>query len=225
MSSGWFSSRAARDGHRVPGGVVDDYVADGFAAVRLLQQVAGQGRSSNFGCALLAQPIRIGGDRSAGLGDGRRCRRMPRTFTARRSTTPTRRIWMTPAERRRRTASPGPVLRKGRSQLDRAHGRALSNLQKHPESPTMPKPNSSDPAQGERATGKDLREILGDMDDTTALAILALHPSVAQIEEARIWLDGEGDILAKQQRPLDGIVVQIFDMLRVEEEEPSAKRV
>jgi hypothetical protein len=89
----------------------------------------------------------------------------------------------------------------------------------------MPKPNSSDPAQGERATGKDLREILGDMDDTTVLAILALHPSVAQIEEARIWLDGEGDILAKQQRPLDGIVVQIFDMLRVEEEEPSAKRV
>jgi hypothetical protein len=89
----------------------------------------------------------------------------------------------------------------------------------------MPKPNSSDPAQGERATGKDLREILGDMDDTTVLAILALHPSVAQIEEARIWLDGEGDILAKQQRPLDGIVAQIFDMLRVEEEEPSAKRV
>ena len=33
-----------------------------------------------------------------------------------------------------------------------------------------------------------VHQILGDMEDSTAVAILALHPSVAQLEEARVWL-------------------------------------
>ena len=69
------------------------------------------------------------------------------------------------------------------------------------------------------ATESDLHQILGDMDDSTALAILALHPSVAQLEEARVWLNGGGDILGKEHRPLDGVVAEIFDMLKVDEEE------
>jgi hypothetical protein len=83
----------------------------------------------------------------------------------------------------------------------------------------MPKPNSGYPLHGRSATGRDLHQILGDMDDSTAVAILALHPSVAQIEEARMWLQGEGDALGKDGRPLDGIVAQIFDMLAVAEDE------
>jgi len=74
------------------------------------------------------------------------------------------------------------------------------------------------------ATESDLHQILGDMDDSTALAILALHPSVAQLEEARVWLNGGGDILGKEHRPLDGVVAEIFDMLRVEDEEPLPTR-
>jgi hypothetical protein len=74
---------------------------------------------------------------------------------------------------------------------------------------------------GETATSDDLRQILGDMDDQTAAAILALQPNIAQVEEVRSWLDGGGDVLGKEQRPLDGVVAQIYDMLAVEEEEPS----
>ena len=74
------------------------------------------------------------------------------------------------------------------------------------------------------ATESDLHQILGDMDDSTALAILALHPSIAQLEEARVWLNGGGDILGKEHRPLDGVVAEIFDMLRVEDEEPQPTR-
>jgi hypothetical protein len=85
----------------------------------------------------------------------------------------------------------------------------------------MSKPISGHP---HCATRQDLHQILGDMDDNTTLAILGLHPSVAQIEEATIWLNGEGDVLGKERRPLDGVVAQIFDMLRVEEEEPSPPR-
>ena len=83
----------------------------------------------------------------------------------------------------------------------------------------MPKPNSGEAMRGEEATGSDLRQILGEMENGTAVAILALHPSVAQLEEARVWLNGAGDVLGKERRPLDGVVAQIFDMLSVEEEE------
>ena len=73
----------------------------------------------------------------------------------------------------------------------------------------------------ERATAEDLHHILGAMDDATAVAILAMRPTVSQLEQARLWLDGAGDVMGKQQRPLDGVVAAIFDMLNVgEEEEP-----
>ena len=78
----------------------------------------------------------------------------------------------------------------------------------------MLKPNSE-----QEATRGDFRQILGDLDDSTAVAILALHPTVAQLEEARIWLDGGNDALGKGHRPLDGVVAQIFDILKVDEEE------
>ncbi len=58
------------------------------------------------------------------------------------------------------------------------------------------------------------------MDDTKALAILALHPSVTQIEEALAWTIGQGDILGQQDRPLEGVVAEIFDILTADEEEP-----
>jgi hypothetical protein len=49
------------------------------------------------------------------------------------------------------------------------------------------------------------------MQDSTAVAILALHPTVTQLEGARVWLDGAGgDLLGKERRPLDGVVGQIF---------------
>ena len=83
----------------------------------------------------------------------------------------------------------------------------------------MPKPKSGQPIRGQEATGSDLHQILGEMDYSRAVAILALHPSVAQLEEARVWLNGGGDVLGKEHRPLDGVVAEIFDMLKVDEEE------
>jgi hypothetical protein len=77
----------------------------------------------------------------------------------------------------------------------------------------MLKPNS-----GQEATGRDLQQILGDLDDSMVLAILALDPTVAQLEEARVRLNGQDDALG--HRPLDSVVAEIFDMLNVEEEEP-----
>ena len=87
------------------------------------------------------------------------------------------------------------------------------------EIPKVPKPSPGQPMHGAKATASDAHQILGDMDDSTLVAIMALHPSVAQLEEARLWLNGAGDVLGKEKRPLDGVVALIFDMLSVEEEE------
>lgn len=76
------------------------------------------------------------------------------------------------------------------------------------------------PGRDEKATATDLRHILGDMDDETAVAILALDPSIAQIEEAGVWLDGGNDVLGEQRRPFDPVVAQILDLVEVEEDEP-----
>lgn len=84
----------------------------------------------------------------------------------------------------------------------------------------MPKPDSGQSMHHQEITRSDVHQILGDVDDSTAVTILALRPTVTQLQEARVWLNGTGDVLGKEHRPLDGVVAEIFDMFRVEEEQP-----
>jgi hypothetical protein len=74
------------------------------------------------------------------------------------------------------------------------------------------------PHSGQDASGPDVRQIFGGLDDGTVVAILRLHPTVAQLEEVRLRLNGEDDAL--KQRQLGGAVAEILDMLKVDEEEP-----
>jgi hypothetical protein len=73
-----------------------------------------------------------------------------------------------------------------------------------------------------KATRADLQQILGDMDDETAVTILALEPNVAQVEEAAVWLNGGDDVLGKERRPFDAVVAKIVDLVAIEDEEPLA---
>ena len=84
----------------------------------------------------------------------------------------------------------------------------------------MPKLDTTQSSQSREATGGDIHQILGDVDDATAVAILALRPTVAQLEEARVWLSGAGNVLGKGHRPLRGVVAEVFDMLKVQEDDP-----
>jgi hypothetical protein len=71
------------------------------------------------------------------------------------------------------------------------------------------------------AVGRDdLRRILGDVDDDKAIAILALNPSLTDLETAAIYAAGDGDVLAKSGRPLAGVAADILDILAADEEEP-----
>jgi hypothetical protein len=84
----------------------------------------------------------------------------------------------------------------------------------------MPKPQSIAGIQGAAATHDDLLRIVGDIDEREALEILALNPTIAEIEEAAVWAVGDGDVLAKTGRPLTGIAAEIFEILTADEEEP-----
>lgn len=69
------------------------------------------------------------------------------------------------------------------------------------------------------ATGDDVRRLIGDIDERKVLDILALHPTIAEIEQAVLWASGDGDILAKGGHPLSGTAAEVLDILSADEEE------
>ena len=70
----------------------------------------------------------------------------------------------------------------------------------------------------------ELQHILGDIDDAKAIEILALKPSLADLEEAAIWASGDGDVLAKGGHPLGATAAKIVEILTLDEEEPPPVR-
>jgi hypothetical protein len=80
--------------------------------------------------------------------------------------------------------------------------------------PTM----SEQPIQdGQPASHDDLTRILGKVDDAKIIEILALKPTLQDLEEAALWVTGDGDVLAKEGHPLSGIVAAIVDIISDEE--------
>jgi hypothetical protein len=59
--------------------------------------------------------------------------------------------------------------------------------------------------------------MLGDIEAAKAEAILAAGASVAQIEEAQAWAAGESDVMGDLERPLNGTVAAVFEILSAEE--------
>ncbi len=66
----------------------------------------------------------------------------------------------------------------------------------------------------------DLRRVLGEIGDDKAIAILALNPTLTDLETAAMYAAGDGDVLAKSGRPLAGTAADIVDILTADEEEP-----
>lgn len=68
------------------------------------------------------------------------------------------------------------------------------------------------------ATQKDIIDIFGALDSDQLLAIMALHPTVADVEAASIWLSGDPDVFGAGE-PLKGAASDIVTILTAEEEE------
>ena len=69
-----------------------------------------------------------------------------------------------------------------------------------------------------KATASDIRSILGAMSDTRYAAILAIGPTVKELEEAAAWAGGESDVMGRMRRPASGPVAAICDIIAAVEE-------
>jgi len=73
------------------------------------------------------------------------------------------------------------------------------------------------------ATRDDIKSILGGVDTQKALIILGLRPTIADLEEASIWLGGDADVFGPGA-PIKGTVSQIVTILTEDEENESRAR-
>ena len=79
----------------------------------------------------------------------------------------------------------------------------------------MPKPNSGGTAL---ATQDDIRGILGDIEPAEMLTIISLRPTIADIEQASVWLEGDPDVFGAGD-VVKGVASEIVAILTENEEE------
>lgn len=81
----------------------------------------------------------------------------------------------------------------------------------------MPKPS---PGGDTAATQADVVGILGHIDSKQLLTILALRPTVAEVEQASMWLSADTDVFGSGE-PLKGNAAEIVAILTEDQEEES----
>jgi hypothetical protein len=64
----------------------------------------------------------------------------------------------------------------------------------------------------------DLKRVLHDLEDSTALEILALSPTVADVEEAALRIAGVGDVLNRTGHTFTSKISRIVAILEREDE-------
>ena len=79
----------------------------------------------------------------------------------------------------------------------------------------MPKPSSGGTAL---ATKDDIRGVLGDIEPSDLLTIMSLRPTIADIEVASVWLEGDPDVFGAG-KPIQGVASQIVAILTENESE------
>jgi hypothetical protein len=82
----------------------------------------------------------------------------------------------------------------------------------------MQKTGTADAARHGLATSEDVARILGDLDPTKMLPIIALQPTILDVEEASMWLAGDADVFGPGL-PLQGVPGQIVTILTADEED------
>ena len=68
------------------------------------------------------------------------------------------------------------------------------------------------------ATAEDVARILGHLDVTVMLPIMGLRPTIADVEEASMWLGGDRDVF-EPAPPLKGVASRIVTILTADEEQ------
>ena len=82
----------------------------------------------------------------------------------------------------------------------------------------MPDSSPANDGKEKLATREDIESILGEIDTETLLAIVELRPTIADVETAFLWLDGDPDVFGSGE-PLKGAASEIVAILTENEEE------
>jgi hypothetical protein len=80
----------------------------------------------------------------------------------------------------------------------------------------------TNPAHGTVASPDDIRRIIANLDDEKLLEIMALQPTVLDVEEASLWLAGDSDVFGAG-KPLGSIAGEIVAILTADQEEESGR--
>ncbi len=72
-------------------------------------------------------------------------------------------------------------------------------------------------AEANAASAEEVKQILGELDDAKLLDIVALRPSVRDVEQASLWLAGDPDVFGGE--PLPPVAGDIVAILTADEEE------
>jgi hypothetical protein len=76
----------------------------------------------------------------------------------------------------------------------------------------------SAPTRGKSvASPEELRNLLGHIDPETAVKVLELSPTIAELEEVSMWLTGQGNVPERAGHPLEGRAAAIYEMLAADE--------
>jgi hypothetical protein len=65
----------------------------------------------------------------------------------------------------------------------------------------------------------DIKELVGDVDDVEAAAILAVGATRAELEQAVYYARGYGDVVDRSGHPLTGAAAQIYEILIAREDD------
>ena len=70
----------------------------------------------------------------------------------------------------------------------------------------------------QHANRDEIVAILGPLDEDKLIALVNLNATLAEVEEASVWLDGDRDVFGAEP-PLKGTAAEIVTLLTADEEE------
>jgi hypothetical protein len=70
----------------------------------------------------------------------------------------------------------------------------------------------------------DVRELVGDIDEAAAAAIIATGATRAELEQAVFYARGYGDVVDRSGHPLAGAAAQVYEILVIDQEEGQGPR-
>jgi hypothetical protein len=70
------------------------------------------------------------------------------------------------------------------------------------------------------ASRDDVVRLFGHIEDEAVAEVLALFPTISELEEAQAWIVGQGDLLARCGHPQTPRVAAILDIVDDDEDDP-----